>query len=84
MGSVVVNLVAYIGDTSIPFYVQKKILDQEEYDNEIKCYDNLERITTEEMKPHIIQKENSNDDNKEIYFSYGKCTLLELANYYKC
>ena len=80
---VIVNLVAYVADKSMPFYVQKIMKNKEEYEKEKSVYSGLANTFGEEIKKNAIMMENFNDDKQEIFFSFGKSTLKELIKYYK-
>ena len=63
----------------MPFYVQKCIKNKEEYEKEKAVYSGLLNTFGEEIRKNAIMMENFNDENQEIFFSFGKSTLKELA-----
>ena len=53
--------------------------NKEEYEKEKAVYSELLKSFGREIKKNAIMMENYNDDKQEIFFSFGKSTLKELA-----
>ena len=53
--------------------------NKEEYEKEKSVYSGLLTTFGEDIKKNAIMMENFNDEKQEIFFSFGKSTLKELA-----